>query len=100
MSIRSMIRQVSAIRRLRRYALRAIGADPRLRIDARVPTELLGSSYGGWYVAVALLPAFPRVLSLGIGTDLTFDRIMLDRFASDRGGEANHLLPAHARARG
>lgn len=77
-----MLRQISAIRRLRRFALRAVGADPRLRTDARVRTELLGSSYGGWYVAVDLLPASPRVLSIGIGTDLTFDRIMIDRFGA------------------
>lgn len=82
MSLRSALRQVSAIRRLRRLALRAIGADPRLRPDAKVPTELLGSSYGGWYVATHLLPAAPRVLSLGVGTDVTFDRIMIDRFGA------------------
>lgn len=82
MSIRSTLRQVSAIRRLRRFMLRAIGADPRLRTDAHISTELLGSSYGGWYVAVSRLPASPRVLSLGIGTDLTFDHIMIDRFGA------------------
>lgn len=82
MSIRSAIRKVSVIRRLRRLALRVVGADPWLRTDARVPTQLLGSSYGGWYVATELVPASPRILSLGIGTDLTFDRIMIDRFGA------------------
>lgn len=62
--------------------LRLIGADPWLKPDTRVATELLGGSYGGWYVATSLVPASPRVLSLGIGTDIAFDRIMMDRFGA------------------
>ena len=81
-SLRSSLREVPFIRRLRRLALRLIGADPWLKHDARVATEFLGSSYGGWYVATSLVPASPRVLSLGIGGDITFDRIMIERFGA------------------
>lgn len=63
-------------------ALRLIGTDPWLKCDARVATELLGSSYGGWYVATSLLPSSPIVVSLGIGGDITFDRIMVERFGA------------------
>ena len=69
MNIRSLLRSSRILRRVRRAALRLAGFDPRLALDAREPTTLLGGEggYGGWYVATAVLPASPMVLSLGIG---------------------------------
>lgn len=84
MNIRSLLRSSLAVRRLRRAALRLAGVDPRVTIDVAVPTTLLGgeNGYGGWYVATDLLPSEPSVLSLGIGTDISFDLAMIHRFGA------------------
>lgn len=84
MNIRSMLRSSRTLRRVRRAAFRLAGFDPRLALDAREPTTLLGGEggYGGWYVATAVLPARPTVLSLGIGTDASFDVAMIRRFGA------------------
>jgi FkbM family methyltransferase len=72
------------MRQFRRAALRLAGIDPRISTDIAVPTTLLGGEggYGGWYVATDLLPPNPRVLSLGIGTDISFDIAMIHRFGA------------------
>jgi len=75
--LRRQLRRLAIVRNARRLVLRVIGVDPWLRIDAAVPTEFIGSEYGGWYVATGLLPAKPRVLSLGVGTDITFDQALI-----------------------
>lgn len=82
MKARSYIRRIAVIRKARRFAMRVLGVDPWLRRDVHMPMELIGSDYGGWYVAPGLIPSSPLVLSLGIGTDVTFDRIMIARFGA------------------
>ncbi len=64
----------------RNHAL-AASIDPA-DVDHLVPTFSLdsvwyGSSYGGFYVAPALVPAHAVVYSIGIGKDITFDLAML-----------------------
>jgi FkbM family methyltransferase len=56
--------------------------DPWLRLDASLTTKLIGTAYGGWYVATNLLPPQPRVLSLGIGSDVSFDAAMIRDFGA------------------
>ncbi len=62
--------------------LRATGHDPWLRLDARLPTSFIGTAYGGWYIATGILPQTPRVLSLGIGSDMSFDAAMVRDFGA------------------
>jgi FkbM family methyltransferase len=40
----------------------------------------LGSTYGGWTISEIDLTASPLIYSFGIGTDLTFDLAMIERF--------------------
>jgi len=82
MDIRRQLRRLTIVRNARRFMLRVIGVDPWLRIDAAVPTNFIGSEYGGWYVATDLLPAKPRVLSLGVGTDITFDQTLIANYSA------------------
>ena len=42
--------------------------------------EHLGSGYGGWTVVPDLLGAQSVVYSVGVGSDVTFDRALIDRF--------------------
>lgn len=39
--------------------------------------------YGAWWVCVSALPAVPRILSLGVGEDASFERGMVDRFGAE-----------------
>jgi FkbM family methyltransferase len=49
----------------------------------RVPTLKLGSRYGGNTICPTGLSKNDVVYSCGVGTDLTFDRELIDRFAVD-----------------
>ena len=84
MNIRSLIRSSLTARRLRRAALRLAGIDPSVGVDALVPTTLIGgdTGYGGWYIATEILPPNPTVLSLGVGTDISFDLAMIYQFGA------------------
>ena len=69
------------LRAARRNRALAASIDPA-EVAHLVPTHALkhrwyGSSYGGFYVAPALVPAGAVVYSIGIGKDITFDRAML-----------------------
>ena len=54
-------------------------ARPRLSVT-RLPRELLGTEYGGWWVCVQLLTNDSIVYSFGVGTDISFDLTLIDRF--------------------
>lgn len=43
---------------------------------AGTPMQLVGSSYGGWYLPQGLLQAGSQVLLAGAGTDITFDVVL------------------------
>ncbi|WP_352719115.1 FkbM family methyltransferase [Mesorhizobium sp. M0306] len=64
------------LRYCKRVVRAALGFDHLLRPECSVPTQKLGSAYGGWVVAVEPLldaPA-PIVLSFGLGDDISFDQ--------------------------
>jgi len=67
---------------LRLFLKRLLRREPIVHIGRRVPTERIGSGYGGWLVATQLLPPSPIVYSCGVGEDLTFDVAMIRRFGS------------------
>ncbi|MGE3292563.1 MAG: FkbM family methyltransferase [Geminicoccaceae bacterium] len=73
--------EIAMIRARLRPAVRGLlGFDPKVAIDVRLPTLRLGSNYGGWCVVPECLGADSVVLSVGIGTDLSFDLGLIDRF--------------------
>jgi len=39
----------------------------------------IGSAYGGWNIALGLIPSGATVLSCGIGNDYTFDRLLIEK---------------------
>lgn len=51
--------------------------DPEFAVTGAVK---LGSDYGGWTVVPRLLCADSIVYSVGIGSDISFDRAMIERF--------------------
>jgi FkbM family methyltransferase len=44
------------------------------------PVERFGSDYGGWWISVAGLGPESVVYSFGVGTDVSFDLALIDRF--------------------
>jgi len=64
-----------------RAAVRVLaGLDPKIGVDVGCRSLHLGSAYGGWCVIPEYLTANSVVLSVGIGTDLSFDFGLIDRF--------------------
>ena len=80
MNIRKKLRKIALVRRVFRLALKCVGKDPWFRLDTSIASTFIGSDYGGWYVVTSLLPTRPRVLSVGVGTDVTFDQTMISTF--------------------
>lgn len=66
-----------------RYYMRVIraglGTDHLLKPELDIPTQYLGSPYGGWNVATVPLADTkqPVVLSLGLGDDISFDEELI-----------------------
>lgn len=69
------------LRRLRWAARRAAGLDVRFDVQTRVPAERHGSDYGGWWVCPTGLSREAIVYSAGVGTDITFDRSLIAKYA-------------------
>jgi FkbM family methyltransferase len=67
-------------RRLRWALRRALGRDVRFAVQARVPAERHGSEYGGWWVCPDGLDRGAIVYSAGVGTDITFDRSLIEKY--------------------
>lgn len=57
-------------------AKRLVGRELRIRKDVRLPTQDLG----GWPCWVDGLPERPAVLSAGIGSDVGFERALVERY--------------------
>lgn len=65
---------------LRRLSKFLLGRDALIYPDMRLPNSILGSSYGGWSVVKGLLNPQSVVYSCGIGTDVSFDLALIERF--------------------
>lgn len=80
MSIKHAIRE--RLRRARRELQSLRGRDLRLRTDVRLPTLHLGTDYGGWTVSLEHTRPRCTVVSVGVGTDISFDVAMVERFGA------------------
>lgn len=67
---------LKAIFRKRKRAFRP----PLHRPEVARSFQVLGSDYGGWPVLNGSLTADSRVLSFGVGEDISFDLAVIDRF--------------------
>ena len=56
------------------------GRHPRVSLDTRLRTLRIGSTYGGWVICPDFLDEDSTVYCVGIGTDLTFDVGLIERF--------------------
>lgn len=70
----------SAYRRARAAARRAFGRDLRFPVQTSVPAERHGSEYGGWWICPAGVGPGSVVYSAGIGTDITFDLSLIEKY--------------------
>jgi FkbM family methyltransferase len=67
-------------RRLRRSVRIAFGRDIQFPIQIDVPLERHGSDCGEWWICPRDVNAQSIVYSLGIGTDITFDVSLIERY--------------------
>lgn len=76
-----------AVRRCRQIVIRGLGVltnrEPSISLDVRLPVERLGSEYGGWYLATAMLRERCLAYSFGVGTDATFDVALIERLDAE-----------------
>lgn len=66
-----------------RYVKILAGREPPLNRDVRVPIVRLGSDYGGWYIAPKYLQPGSTVYSFGVGTDISFDLALIERYHAE-----------------
>ena len=71
-----------ASRLLARLIRGAGGWELKLGSRVRVDRERLGSDYGGWWVSSGGLGRGSVVYSAGVGTDITFDCALIERYGS------------------
>jgi len=71
---------LSCLRRARRVVGAWLGRQPRVRRSARVPRLRIGSDYGGWTICPDPIGATSVVYSVGLGSDISFDLGMIERF--------------------
>jgi FkbM family methyltransferase len=67
----------------RRWLNELRGADLHWPRRIHRPSVHLGTEYGGWWVIPDLLPPRPLVFSVGIGSDISFDRAIIERFDAE-----------------
>jgi FkbM family methyltransferase len=67
-------------RRLKQLGRAATGWDVYPKVDRREQTEAFGRGYGEWRILPALLGKDSVVYTFGIGTDITFDLALIERF--------------------
>ena len=67
-------------RRLFRFARTLWGRDFLAEPEIDCPHVRLGSEYGGWYVRPDWITSDSVVMSVGVGSDVTFDLEMIERF--------------------
>ena len=79
-------RGAELVRRARRRAVGVMLRERRLRflrradVRPRADLQMLGTRYGGWVVATAVLGADAVCYLAGLGTDASFDLALIDRF--------------------
>lgn len=79
--MRQQLRQIlHAIGPLHRALSRYRGTLIHSASPVSLPTARLGSDYGGWTVIPSLLGKDSVVYSVGVGSDITFDRAVAERF--------------------
>ena len=67
-------------RRVRRAVRRAAGRDIQFPIQIAVPTATYGTEYGAWSICPQGLDRNSIVYSVGIGTDISFDLALIERY--------------------
>jgi FkbM family methyltransferase len=77
-SVMAMLRRLA--RRTKHGLRRLQGKEPRFTIRVRCRNEHFGSDYGGWTLCPDELHSGSVVYSFGLGTDISFDRALIDRF--------------------
>ena len=50
------------------------------RLDFRIPTQRIGSSYGGWNIVPKFISLDSTIYSFGIGNDASFDLALISQF--------------------
>lgn len=70
----------SIYRRLRLAVRCAVGRDIQFPVQIDVPTARIGTEYGGWSVCPSGLGPDSVVYSAGIGTDISFDLALIERY--------------------
>lgn len=68
------------VRRARRFGRAVIGRDFFAEPEIVCPREHIGSLYGGWWVNPRQLDPASVVLCVGVGSDITFDLGLIERF--------------------
>jgi len=68
------------VRRVRRFGRTLIGRDFGAEPEVGCPRMRLGTEYGGWWVNPELLSAQSAVFCVGVGSDVSFDLAMIERF--------------------
>ncbi|HRP63549.1 MAG TPA: FkbM family methyltransferase [Phycisphaerales bacterium] len=78
-----MLRKVKkALAPVRRTVNQMLGRDVPFRAGYRCQKLRLGTDYGGWTVRPELIGSDSIVYSVGIGTDISFDLAMIERFGT------------------
>ena len=73
-----------AFRYARRFVKACLGKDHLIPVDVRIPKLRLGNDWADWVVVPHLLErGKPIVYSVGLGSDISFDLAMIDRFGCD-----------------
>jgi len=70
----------SVYRRFRHAIRCAVGRDIRFPVQVTVPAVRHGSEYGGWWICPRGLGPDSVVYSAGIGTDISFDLSIIERY--------------------
>ena len=60
-----------------------LGMSPAIKIQSVVPTEHHGSDYGGWTIKQNSITKSSRVLSAGIGHDISFDLSIINKYDTE-----------------
>lgn len=72
--------RINCITLLKRFIKVLLRKDVFFKPDFFVPSERLGSSYGGWNLVTGLIHSHSVIYSFGIGEDASFDLALIARF--------------------
>lgn len=71
---------LEAYRTLRVIGRQALGDEPVVRLDARMPMEFHGNDYCGWAIPRGLLGPDSAVVDVGLGEDVSFTQSLISRY--------------------